>query len=287
MISTMNWLRVARIDFAGSIRSPLLKAVTAVLTLLVGGATAVPAVVRDGAQPSFAVGLQALWIAAAPVVPIVGLVVGHRAIVGDRESGAIRLLLGSPTRRLDVIVGKAVGRFVVVTIATLVAFAAAAGVLAVGYDGFALEEFAVVGSSTALFAVVFVAVGVALSACVRSSSRAAGAAFGTYLTLAVLWEYVPAAAYRLFAGSALAGEPLPGWVAFLHLLTPGTALFEFTFAKLDALDGELVAVEGVAARVAGEPPFYLTEWVAAAIVLAWIVVPLAIGYARFRTAILD
>jgi ABC-2 type transport system permease protein len=43
----------------------------------------------------------------------------------------------------------------------------------------------------------------------------------------------------------------------------------------------------VSNRIAGDVPFYLTEWFAAVILLVWIIVPIAIGYRRFERADLN
>ena len=36
--------------------------------------------------------------------------------------------------------------------------------------------------------------------------------------------------------------------------------------------------------VVGEVPFYLSEWFSALVLLAWILLPVLVGYLRFRTA---
>jgi ABC-2 type transport system permease protein len=40
----------------------------------------------------------------------------------------------------------------------------------------------------------------------------------------------------------------------------------------------------VANRVAGDVPFYLQDWVAVVVLMAWGAIPVVIGYRRFRAA---
>ena len=59
-------------------------------------------------------------------VPIVAIVLAYDSITGERDSGTLKLLLSLPHARVDVVVGKAVGRGTVVSAAILIAFAVAA-----------------------------------------------------------------------------------------------------------------------------------------------------------------
>lgn len=285
----MTWIHIFRKEIADSIRSKSLWALTVVFSLLVAGASVAPALVSDGSSPpEFGVGIGALWAIMAPIVPLIGLLIGYNAIIGERESGRIRFLLGLPNSRLDVVVGKVLGRFGLVSIATVIAFAVGTVVLIGLYDGFAPGEYAVVGVGMILFALAFVALGISISAVVGSSRRGVASVFGVYVLLAVIWDYVPVAVYWVANGSLPTGSSRPAWFALLELLTPGTALFEFTFANLDSLNGgEYASVESVAAQVAGDVPFYLSSWFAAIVFAAWIIVPLTVAYSQFRTAVIS
>lgn len=69
-------------------------------------------------------------------------------------------------------------------------------------------------------------------------------------------------------------------------LSPGQSLSAIALTLVDfagAGDFDMTA----AGRVAGEVPFYLENWFAWIIVAMWILVPLGIGYARFKNATLS
>jgi ABC-2 type transport system permease protein len=56
------------------------------------------------------------------IVPVLALVASYLAIAGERESGTLKLLLGMPPTRREVVLGKLLGRLAVTTTAIVVAF---------------------------------------------------------------------------------------------------------------------------------------------------------------------
>lgn len=67
---------------------------------------------------------------------------GYRAIVGERESGSLKFLLGLPHTRRDVILGKLIGRVSTVTVAVLVGFAIVGVHLLVIAETFSVAAYA-------------------------------------------------------------------------------------------------------------------------------------------------
>jgi ABC-2 type transport system permease protein len=59
------------------------------------------------------------------LIPIITLMIGYMAIVGERQSGSLRILFGLTHNRRDVFVGKLMSRIGVILFATLIACAAA------------------------------------------------------------------------------------------------------------------------------------------------------------------
>jgi len=285
----MGWTHVASKDFHDAIRSRMLWVVTGLLVLLTAGTSAIPRLIHeDGPEPEFTQGIEMLYLTVGLLVPIIGLVVGYRAVVGERESGSIRTLLGLPNSRLDVIVGKTVGRVAVMTVATVAGILAGTVVLLALYDGFDIVDYAAVGLHVLLGAVLFVVLAIVISASVASSAKAAAAIFGVYVGVFTFWEYLPDAVYWAVEGTLPGGGTPPAWYVFLGQLNPGQALDELLLVPLDVFaDAPYVTVQPAAERVPGDAPFYLESWFAAVVFLAWIAVPLAIGYVRFRNATLN
>jgi ABC-type Fe3+ transport system permease subunit len=130
----------------------------------------------------------ALWLALALVwiLPIVALVASYMSIAGERETGSIKLLLGLPNTRTDVVLGKAVGRSLTVIIPLLVAFGLAALINIAMYNEVLLGDFALFTALTLLYGFVFTVIGVGLSSAFASTSKAA-AAVGGFWFLNQIW----------------------------------------------------------------------------------------------------
>jgi len=217
------------------------------------------------------------------LLPIVALVASYMAIAGERESGGVKFLLGLPNSRRDVFLGKLASRLGVVTAAVAFMFATATA-MAVARNG-ALPLGVVVGmfAISLLYAAVFVAVAVSLSAIVAERSRAIAAAVGSYFLLVMLYV-IPGVSVALL-------------VRFVHQTLLG---FEPNFDLYNAVlytspliayrkAMNLVVPSGVEREVLQRPenytlPGYLGDEMSLLVFAVWLVVPLALGYWRFEGA---
>ena len=282
----MTWLHVARKDFQDAGRSRLLWVLTGLLVLLIAGLSAIPYVLASDGRPAFESGLLFLYSPIGFLIPIVGLIVGYRAIVGERESGTIRFLLGLPNTRRDVMLGKLVGRTAVVAVPTVIGFAVGGVVLALLYEGFAAGAYLGLFAFTVVMGLVYVAIALGISASVDSRAKALAVVATLYVIVDIAWSFVPMSIYWALERSFPGFENLPAWYLFLERLSPGQALSAISLTLVDFVGAEDIDVTA-AGRVAGEVPFYLENWFAWVIVLAWILVPLGVGYLRFRDATLN
>ncbi|TYL38588.1 hypothetical protein CV102_12390 [Natronococcus pandeyae] len=283
----MSWIHIARKDFADAGRSLMLWALTVLLILLVAGVSSIPSLLAtDGATPMFEDALSFLFTPIGFLIPIIGLVVGYQAIVSERESGSIRFLLGLPNTRRDVVLGKVLGRTGVVAIPTVIGFAVGAVVIVALYDGFAVVDYLGLLVFSLLMGLVYVAIAVGISASVSSRAKALAGVLGFFVLFDFLWEFVTMGIYWAVEGSLPGFDGLPAWYLFVLRLSPGQSLSAIALTLVDfagAGDFDMTA----AGRVAGEVPFYLENWFAWIIVAMWILVPLGIGYARFKNATLS
>lgn len=290
----MSWTVVARKDFRDAGRSKMLWAVTVLFVLLIAGLAYVFQLIQGtGSGASGEVTVDAIGLISfllSPIVlfvPLIGLIVGHKAIVGEVESGSAKLLLSLPHDRRDVVLGKAIGRGVVLGVSLLVGVAVAAVIVLVFYDQFSFTDIGLFTLFTLLFGLVYVSIGVAISAATQSGSRATAYAVGFFALFELLWGAVQAGLYYLVEGSfqpPLVQEfgrvyfDAPGWYFFVQRLSPSASfqatvtgfVQDGTFTFVPAFDGGL--------------PFYLTEWAALAMLVLWGTVPLLFGYLRFRDA---
>lgn len=270
----MSWRAVARNDLREARRATGLLVLTTLLLLGLAGLAYALAAVAD---PDFDAYLDVTAAVVALLFPLVGVVLGSRAVAPERESGTIALLLSLPNSRRDVLVGKLAGRVAVLGGAFAVAAVGALVVLVVEYPGFDAVRYLGVLAAAFAYAVTFVSVGVALSAAVASSRRVVGAAFGAYVGLVLFWSlFVDTLVVVLFRFRADALVDEPGWAETATFASPRTA-FEYLVAEtVDAGPGPTdLVVDG---------QWFASPVVAAAVLLAWVLVPPVAGYLRFRHA---
>jgi len=256
----MSWLVVARKDFEDSIRSRWLIGLTAFFVFVISAAAYILRP-QEGAEISTNFLLETAGnFVVGTLVPLIALVVAYNAVIGERESGSLKLLLSLPHSRADVVFGKVAGRSAALSTAIIVGFVLPAIILAVG--PFTLDIGAYLGYTllVALLASVYVAIAVGWSAAAPSQRIALGGAIGLYFLFVPFWESI---SFRV----QLAIQELPEWVP-LSSETVGTALFlgnpssAYSWLTSAVFAGEFIT--GEAARLQLSAVLLLLFWLLAA-----------------------
>ncbi|WP_144904877.1 ABC transporter permease [Halobellus captivus] len=304
----MSWQAVANKEFRDAIRSRWLHGSTLFFALFIGGAAALffGVLLGPGArQVSNLFGFFAnLGVFSFSFPGLLALVLGfialstsHGSITEERESGSIKLLLSLPNSRLDAVLGKLVGRSAVVVVALLVGFFVTFLTLLATGTRLELGSFVPHIALTALLGVAFVSIGLSLSALADSNREATLATMGLYLVFAVLWGSISEGIPKLLnytaeqVGMGSLSEVLRVKIGvFLKYLNP-LKTYETLAAQLyyPAEQARLVSTafgeQAVLTPVLQESiPFYFSGWFLFLILLAWIVVPVAVGYWAFERA---
>jgi ABC-2 type transport system permease protein len=275
----VTWTVVARKEFEDTVRSRWLIALSVLFALLVGAAVYVTSLVFGGSDAvlSSTEVLRAFPIKDGIVttfVPLVSLVVAYNAVVGERESGSLKLLLALPHSRADVVVGKVAGRGAAIAVAVVAGFLVPA-VVFLASSTFAFEAVAYVQyvALVALLAVAFVSVGVGVSAAVSSDRLAIAAAVGVYLVFVALLGALQGS-LGLFATFVGWPEWMPLTVQqttrTLTLINPTGA---FKIVTNRSLGTGLFGGQEVRLQISG-----------LLMLLAWVAVPPLLGLVRFEEA---
>jgi ABC-2 type transport system permease protein len=299
----MTSAQIARKDFEDAVRSRMIWAAVAVFVVLMGiiGASAATNDL-SAADPTLIITLFAN-IGGQLLVPIIALMIGYMAIVGERQSGSLRVLFGLSHDRRDVFVGKLASRIGVILVATLVACVVAVVMALVLFDSVPVATFLGFVAITLLLGAAFTAIAVGVSAATESRMQAMGGAIGSFVSFTMLWHPLVAGIHYLLEGE-LAGLEAPNWYFFLLRLNPLEAYTQVSSSLADefiwGLFGWATIIEDVPAstlqdpnalllsnRIAGDLPFYLTDRFAAVTMLVWVVVPAYFGYRSFRGADLN
>ncbi len=272
----MTWLVIARKEFEDALRSRMLWAIVvliAAMTSLASGVMVlVPGVEGD---PVSAIGAASQF--AAMLVPIMALIAGYLAIAGERESGSLKILLGLPPSRRAVVTGKFLGRAGVVGIGISIGFAISGVVTFALYGVLPVVDFLGTTVLSSVLGISFVGIAVGISSVTATRSRAMTLAVAAYLVLTLLWDMVPQGVHLLVTGS-MPGTTVPGWFLLIQGASPSGAYNALVQRILLDTDAAL------SARLGGEVPMYLDAPVFVAILVVWTILPLFLGYRRFRRA---
>ncbi len=274
----MSWTTVARKDFQDARRSRVLWALAAVFLVLAAGVASlyafVPAVTADPEVST--VGL--LGFLASPVtlfVAVASVVVCYKSVAGEAESGSGKLLLSLPHTRRDVVLGKVVGRGLVLAVPVAVGLVVMLAVVFAGGVPFSPANYAVFVVVTLFFTLAYVAVFVGVSASTPSTTQAATISVLLLVLFEIAWDIVPLGAWFVANGFQMPSEFLagnlgarPDWVTFLFQLPPSGAYQN--------------AIGGFLSGSSRSEAFFLTNWFSLVVLALWALVPLAFGSVRYQ-----
>lgn len=269
----MSWRDVAHKDVHDASRSRTIWLLSGFLGVVFVGFAVVDAHLGRGGFGSFLEGTAGL---AAVLLPGVAILAGYKSIVDGRADGSLFLTLSLPHSRRDLVVGTFLGRSIVVLAPTTVALAVA-GVVGVGLHGsdgaLAYPWFLF---ATGVYGLAFVGFAIGLSMSTTVDRWITLGAVGGYLLLVVAWDTVHSATLLIlhrFDVGVLAD--VPDWALLFRLASPSESYVRLVGAGFDV---------GAAARYVGDVPVYVDWWMALLVLVAWSLVPLSVGYRRFRAA---
>lgn len=270
----MSALAIARNDLRHTRQSTVLWALGATVMLGFGALTYAAGEFLSSGFDTYLDILSGVFVLLAPLI---GVALGYKAVIEERESGTIALLMSLPHSRVEVVVGKLLGRFVVA--GTLVGLAlAGSGVGSfIVYPTFDLPGFVVFALLVIVYTFTFVALATGFSLALSSSRRVIGASLGAYVLLIMLWSQLVNLVVLIlfrFRPDGLIDPPL--WAESAKFCTPFTS---FTYL----LETTLRVGPGATGVDVGSQWFASTP-VALLILCAWIVCPPVIGYLWFRSA---
>lgn len=284
----MSALPVARTEFRRHIRgkTPWIIGILFVLVSRVPTSPKPPVVQALGP----AVSLVHAQTAVAIVVPITVAALGYRAIIGERESGTIRILAGTTVSRTDLVLGKSLAYTAALAVPLLVGT-----LLVVGFDA---SQYGVLSASllagflvlTLGYILVCVTIVVALSTIVSSTTRAAVAVFVFAILGAVFWSDITAPVLWQLGTGAPPGNTMHHAQRFTfvkRLSVTGSyyVLTNWLFGAPIGAGSAALQVSDALAQPSGTAtayPVYLAPWIALLQLFAWPAVTLLVGLVTFR-----
>jgi Cu-processing system permease protein len=204
------------------------------------------------------------------LVPLIALMLGFDAIVGERERGSLGLLLSMPVTRSEVLVGKYVGLAAALTASTVAGFGLVAVVLAADLDPSAFLQFLGFMASSVLLGLAFLSLAVMISVFAASRAGASGVTIGLWFFFVLIFDLLMLGGLVL-SGGGPGGEVVP----YLLLLNPADVFRVLNIASLD----EVRTLYGLATVF---PEALSSPALLVVMMVAWAVAPLALAAWRFQ-----
>ncbi|PVY57947.1 MULTISPECIES: ABC transporter permease [unclassified Simplicispira] len=204
------------------------------------------------------------------LIPLIALLLGFDAIVGERERGSLDLLLSLPITRLELLLGKYLGLAAALTLSTLVGFGLVAVLLYQHVSWAGLYHYIGFMISSVLLGLAFLSLAVLVSVIARDRTRASGLAIAMWFFFVLVFDLL-LLGVLVGTGGRFGGDAF----AWLLLLNPADV---FRILNVFSLD-DVRTLYGLASIV---PPSLGSPTVMGGVMLAWIVLPLALARWRFK-----
>jgi Cu-processing system permease protein len=206
------------------------------------------------------------------LIPLIALLLGYDAIVGEAERGVLLLMLTYPVTRLEIMLGKFLGHAAILAFATIIGYGAAGAAAAMtdSADAESWRAFAGLVFSSVLLGLTFLSLGYLVSVLVNERSSAAGLAVGIWLVFVIVYDLA-------LMGMLVASKGGVGADIFpaLLLLNPADAYRLFNLTAFDNIR-KISGMGGLSASAQFHPAVLLGA------LLAWIALPLAAAIALFQ-----
>lgn len=224
---------------------------------------------------SFDATIASLTTLAAFVVPLIGLLLAHDTVVGERDNGTLLLLLSYPLSRIELAAGKFTGHSAMLAVATGAGFGGAVAAIQIlspeARGPAAWISILNFVTSASLLGMSFVGMACLISVFTKAKARAAGLALLTWFALVVLFDLILLAVLVVSGGNATEQAVYP----YLLLLNPIDVFRLINLVGLNSSGGSAVFMAMSAAHSYNLVALY-------AALLVWAGAPFAAAAVLFR-----
>lgn len=262
---------LARKEFRDRIRNRWILAVSVILAVFA------LVITYFGAAQQGAVGVRSMEVTIASLaslviylVPLIALLLGFDAVVGERERGSLDLLLSMPITRLELLLGKFLGLSAALACSMVVGFGAAGILLAFSAPASAIYAYAGFIVSSVLLGLTFLSLAMAVSVFAADRARASGAAIALWFFFVLVFDLL-LLGLLVASGGQTGAEVFP----YLLLLNPADV---FRIVNLLGLE-DVHTHYGLTTMF---PRQLASGLVLGGVMLTWIIAPLALASWRFR-----
>lgn len=204
------------------------------------------------------------------LVPLIALILGYDAIVGERERGSMELLLSMPITRFEILLGKYLGLAAALAVSTLAGFGAGLLPMAAQLGANDIFHYAGFVFTAILMGMAFLSLSLLVSVLASDRMRASGVAIGLWFFFVLIFDLLLTGALVVSKGALSSGT-----FGALLMLNPADV-----FRLLNIFSSEQVqSMYGLATVM---PERLTNPLVLTAIMVGWIVTPFLIARWRFK-----
>lgn len=298
-------LVVAKKDFFDAARSKLLIAlgiffvVLEALAALVESKLLIPLLSGEAAEAAEVT--RSIAGHSVMFVAFVGVLIAYRSIAGERTSGSIKFLMSVPNSRADVVVGKVLGRWTVLSIPLVVGFTLGTVIGWIAVGGVDIGAYGIGLLGLLAFSLTYISIVVALSASMRSPMRVVAVAVFIFVFFQFMWDLIPTVVYLgveyakqgdSLEASMILTQDWPSWTFLFDVISP-TSAFDATINLMTGREisppqhpvAAVVAtfLSGLVGDSGVEDSWYVTNWMGPISLFCWTVLSIGLGYLRFET----
>jgi ABC-type transport system involved in multi-copper enzyme maturation permease subunit len=235
-------LTIARNDFRHALRDRLVWGAVVLL-----GVMFLPSV--GAGSPPLREHLLSMMAELVTFSLVVVAAVGYNSITGDRAEGVIRLVLGLPGTRRDVVLGKFIARLAIVALALGLVLVVACIQTVRTYGLESLGPFWVMGGWMLVYGVVWTAITIGYSAAFSSQYRTLGALVATYALFTPALSFWGVFVHPIFAFVFTGSFSLPNFES----LADAPSWF-YLMLRLNPIQGFAGMVRWSVSMVTGQTP---------------------------------
>jgi Cu-processing system permease protein len=204
------------------------------------------------------------------LVPLIALVLGYDAIVGEKERGSLELLLAMPITRFEILLGKFLGLSAALASATALGFGAGLLALAGQLTARDVHHYLGFAGSAILMGMAFLSLSLLVSVVAADRVRASGTAIGLWFFFVLIFDL-------LLLGVLVwsEGKLGSGMFGILLMLNPADV-----FRLLNIFGSEQVqSMYGLATVM---PDTLTNPAVLVGVMLGWIIAPFIVAHWKFK-----
>lgn len=269
---------IAKKEIMDNVRNLWIIIMTAIFVILTISMSALGAYFSEGWQ-DLGVTIMIMMSIVQLLVPILSLMLGYAAVVGEIEKGSMNMLISLPANRMEILLGKIIGLGGVLSISILIGFGLAGIVIGVMVPEVNYIEYFIFIISTILIGLVYLAVAFFFSTLFKKRSTALGGAI-------FLWFFFNMILPIILYGIAFAGAALPDlmegvapdWYYLIQLINPMSAYSALVTLNVQSV---MPAVASVSGTPAVQYPSFYTTGLMLLILLIWIFGSFILAYWRF------